>query len=74
MTNLAQQPSAAILQGEATNHIEFTCAGDYLGVTVNGTDVGHWTSDADQAMAVVVLPRQSIHDRISVTWRDGTLR
>jgi alpha-glucosidase (family GH31 glycosyl hydrolase) len=38
-------------------------------VSVNGGDVGRWTWDAEQATAVVVLPRQSIRDRLSVAWR-----
>ncbi|TLY76953.1 MAG: DUF5110 domain-containing protein, partial [Gammaproteobacteria bacterium] len=38
-------------------------------MSVNGRDVGLGTWDAEQAMAVVVLPRQAIRDRISVTWR-----
>jgi alpha-glucosidase (family GH31 glycosyl hydrolase) len=38
-------------------------------LSVDGREVGRWTWDAEQAAAVVVLPRQSIRDRISVTWR-----
>ena len=38
-------------------------------ISFNGRDVGRWTWDAEQAMAVVVLPGQPIRDKISVTWR-----
>lgn len=38
-TSLAQRSSDAILPGEASNHIELTCVGDALTVTVNGTEI-----------------------------------
>jgi len=38
-------------------------------VSVNGKAFGRWSWDARQATARVVLPRQSIRDRIGVAWR-----
>jgi alpha-glucosidase (family GH31 glycosyl hydrolase) len=38
-------------------------------VSVNGRDAGAWRWDAQQAVAVVTLPRESIHDRILIEWR-----
>ena len=38
-------------------------------VSVNGRDAGAWTWDAQQAVAVVGLPSESIHDRIVIEWR-----
>jgi alpha-glucosidase (family GH31 glycosyl hydrolase) len=38
-------------------------------ISVNGSDIGPVSWDAERAMARVVLPAQGIRDRISVTWR-----
>jgi alpha-glucosidase (family GH31 glycosyl hydrolase) len=38
-------------------------------VLVNGRDTRTWTWDAHQAVAVVALPSESIHDRIVIEWR-----
>jgi hypothetical protein len=38
-------------------------------VSVNGRAAGAWTWDAQQALATVTLPSESIHDRIIVEWR-----
>jgi len=38
-------------------------------ISFNGRDVGQGNWDAKRAMAIVVLPKQPIRDRISVTWR-----
>lgn len=37
-------------------------------VSANGRDVGRWTWDAQQATATIMLPRQTIRDRLSVVW------
>ncbi len=38
-------------------------------ISVDGRPLSQWTWDADQATAVVSLPRRPIRDRISVAWR-----
>ena len=38
-------------------------------ISFNGRDVGQGNWDAKRVMAIVVLPKQPIRDRISVTWR-----
>ena len=42
---LAEAPSDAIFRGEATNHVEFQCAGDRLSVNVNGVEVASVRDD-----------------------------
>jgi hypothetical protein len=37
-------------------------------ILVNGKDAGQWTWNSKDATATVMLPRQSIRDRIVVTW------
>jgi hypothetical protein len=38
-------------------------------VSINGRDTRTWTWDAHQAVAIVALPSESIHDRIRIEWR-----
>jgi len=70
--HLVIEPTKGTFQGQAqarTYELRIHAADKPSSISVNGGDVGRWTWDAEQATAVVVLPRQLIRDRISVAWR-----
>jgi len=70
--HLVIEPTKGTFQGQAqarTYELRIHAADKPSSISVNGSDVGRWTWDAEQATAVVVLPRQLIRDRISVAWR-----
>ncbi len=44
-------------------------AGRPSSISVDGTQIDHWTWDARYATARIVLPKRAVKDRISVAWR-----
>jgi alpha-glucosidase (family GH31 glycosyl hydrolase) len=70
--HLVIEPTKGTFQGQVqarSYELRIHAADKPSSLSVSGRDVGRWTWDAEQATAVVVLPRQSIRDRISVAWR-----
>ena len=70
--HLVIEPTKGTFRGqvqERSYELRLHAADKPSSISVNGTDVGRWTWDAEQATAVVVLPREPIRDRISVAWR-----
>ena len=70
--NLIIEPTRGTFQGQEqarSYELRIHAADKPSSISVNGREVGGWMWDAGQAAAVVVLPRQSIRDRMSVTWR-----
>ena len=70
--NLIIEPTRGTFQGQGqarSYELRIHAADKPSSISVNGREVGGWMWDAGQAAAVVVLPRQSIRDRMSVTWR-----
>ena len=49
----------------ATRHADATD----IRFSVNGRPASRWTWDARQAVAVLVVPSESIRDRVSLEWR-----